>query len=76
MVKGQWEMQASGTGGDMLRAAKRNPGAAQAGQTLPQPLLWPLSLHTSPSTGSAGGSQMWGNSVPHRPPRHAWGIMK
>lgn len=28
MVKGQWEMQASGTGGDMLRAAKRNPGAS------------------------------------------------
>lgn len=76
MVKGQWETQASGTGGDMLRQQRETQAPAQAGQTLPQPLLWPLSLHTSLSTGSAGGSQMWGNSVPHRPPRHAWGIMK
>lgn len=76
MVKGQGETHASGTGGDTLQVAQRNAGPAQAKQTLPQPLTPLAPLHMSLSTGSSGGSQMWGNSAPHRPPGHAWEITK
>lgn len=46
VVKGQWEMPASGTGGDMLRAAKRNPGAGSGWtDAATAPSLAPLSPH-------------------------------
>ena len=70
-------MQALGTGGHMLETEqKRNTGPVQAGQTLPQGHLWPLPHEPVKSTELSGDSQMWGKSAVHRPPCHAWSLMK